>query len=353
MDQRSSANRCCPRASPLLTETMPDRRIGVGRRLGAERRARRAAERLGISHFIEHMMFKGTERRDARAIAAEPRVARRPPRRVHRPRAGLLLRARAVRAPARRSSTCSSDIVCRSRFAPREVEREKSVVREEIFACEDNPEDKISELLAGAGVGRPRARPADPRHRRDRRRARRPTLRGYFRSRYRAEHLVVVGGGRARARAPGRAGRARTSRRRPASRCRSRTPPPAFRAVGAARGARGPAAALPLARHARAVATRDAERYRAGRAQHAARRRHELAAVPERARGGRARLLDLLRRPTSIRDAGHALDPPRRLARARPRGARARARRARAAARRWARRGRGRGRARRSSRAAC
>src|SRR5437762_13780007 len=53
----------------VLTEAMADRRsvsVGAWLRNGSRDEP---GEWLGISHFIEHMMFKGTERRDARAIA--------------------------------------------------------------------------------------------------------------------------------------------------------------------------------------------------------------------------------------------------------------------------------------------
>jgi len=59
-----------PSGLTLLTERVPDRQsvaVGVWVRSGARDEP---GDRLGISHFIEHMMFKGTERRDARAIAA-------------------------------------------------------------------------------------------------------------------------------------------------------------------------------------------------------------------------------------------------------------------------------------------
>ena len=57
-----------PSGITLLTEAMSDRRsvsVGVWVRNGARDEP---VDLLGVSHFIEHMMFKGTERRDARAI---------------------------------------------------------------------------------------------------------------------------------------------------------------------------------------------------------------------------------------------------------------------------------------------
>ena len=44
------------------------------------------ADNSGISHFIEHMMFKGTARRDARKIAAGRPGSRSPCRRRRTPR---------------------------------------------------------------------------------------------------------------------------------------------------------------------------------------------------------------------------------------------------------------------------
>ena len=59
-----------PSGLVLLSERVPDRRslaLGVWVRSGARDEP---GELSGISHLIEHMTFKGTERRDARAIAA-------------------------------------------------------------------------------------------------------------------------------------------------------------------------------------------------------------------------------------------------------------------------------------------
>src|SRR5262249_28844240 len=88
-----------------------------------------------------------------------------------------------------------ADIVCRSSFAAVELEREKSVVREEIFSCEDNPEDKIGDLHAEQVWGdHPLGRPIlgtvstiDA--------FERPVLQEYFRRRYRPDHLVISASG--------------------------------------------------------------------------------------------------------------------------------------------------------------
>jgi predicted Zn-dependent peptidase len=183
-----------PSGITLVTERIPERRsvaLGVWVRSGARDEP---FERLGISHFIEHMMFKGTERRDARAIAASLEALG-----GHldafTAREQVCYFARALAEHLEPVVDVVSDIVCRSRFASTEVEREKSVVREEIIACEDDPEDKIGDLLAeqvwsGHPLGRPilgtpeTVESLSP-----------DTLRDYFRRRYRPENLLVAATG--------------------------------------------------------------------------------------------------------------------------------------------------------------
>src|SRR2546427_6502367 len=136
-----------PSGITIVTEKLPHRRsvaAGVWVRNGARDEP---ADKLGISHFIEHMMFKGTERRDARAIA-ESLESLGGHIDAFTAREQVCYFARALAEHVEPVVDVLSDIVCRSRFAPTEIEREKSVVREEIFACEDDPEDKIGELLA-------------------------------------------------------------------------------------------------------------------------------------------------------------------------------------------------------------
>jgi predicted Zn-dependent peptidase len=183
-----------PSGLTLLTERMADRRslaVGVWVRSGARDEP---GEMLGISHFIEHMMFKGTERRDARAIAASlESLGGHLDAFTGREEVCYYARALAEHLPE--AADVLADIVCRSRFAPQEVDREKSVVREEIFSCEDNPEDKINDMVAeqvwsGHPLGQPILGTLETVDHLDSER-----LRHYFRSRYRPEHLVVAAAG--------------------------------------------------------------------------------------------------------------------------------------------------------------
>ena len=143
----------------LLTERMPDRltfSIGVFVRSGARDEP---AEWLGISHLLEHMMFKGTERRDARAIA-QSLESLGGHLDAFTAREQVCFYARALSANLPDVVDVLADIVCRSRLAQSEVDRERSVVRDEILSYEDNPEEKIMDLLAsqvwgGHALGRP------------------------------------------------------------------------------------------------------------------------------------------------------------------------------------------------------
>jgi predicted Zn-dependent peptidase len=179
-----------PSGITLVTLAIPHRRsvsVGAWCRSGARDEP---PERLGITHFIEHMMFKGTEQRDARAIASSlESLGGHLDAFTAREQVCYYARALAEHLPD--VVDVIGDIMCRSRFADTEIEREKSVVREEIFSCDDNPDDKVSDVHAeqvwGAhGLGRPilgtvetvDALGAD-------------ALQDYFRRRYRADQLVI------------------------------------------------------------------------------------------------------------------------------------------------------------------
>ena len=58
------------------------------------------AGKMGVSHLLEHMVFKGTERRTARELALELEVRGGSARRLHRPRPDQLSGPRPRRGPA-------------------------------------------------------------------------------------------------------------------------------------------------------------------------------------------------------------------------------------------------------------
>ncbi len=183
-----------PSGLAVLTERMPDRHsvsVGVWVRNGARDEP---PEWLGISHFIEHMMFKGTARRDARAIA-QSLESLGGHLDAFTGREQVCYYARALSDSLADVVDVLSDIVCRSQFAEAEMTREKSVVREEIRAAEDSPDDSVVEMLSAEvwgdhPLGRPilgRVETLD---------ALTPDiLRRYFSGRYRAEQLLVTAAG--------------------------------------------------------------------------------------------------------------------------------------------------------------
>lgn len=120
--------------------------VGVFVRTGA---VNESAEENGYSHFVEHMVFKGTKEKDAAALADE-----------------MDRLGGATNAFTSKESTCFytkvmdehlergiellADLVLHPDFPAEDLEREKGVVIEEIAMCEDSPEDLVHEVLNDA-----------------------------------------------------------------------------------------------------------------------------------------------------------------------------------------------------------
>lgn len=143
----------------ILTEPMAGMRsASLGIWVGAGSRHETAAEN-GSAHFIEHMVFKGTETRSAAGIAQEMDAI-----------------GGQVNAFTTKENTCfyvrtldthlpqAADVLCdmffNSAFRQEDVETERGVILEEIGMYADNPEDVCAERLAAAVYkGSPLARP--------------------------------------------------------------------------------------------------------------------------------------------------------------------------------------------------
>jgi len=103
-------------------------------------------EKAGISHFIEHMMFKGTETRSAKKLAEDADMI-----------------GGAINAFTGKENTCYhiktitenmeagveilADMINNSVFDEVEIEKEKHVIIEEIHMIEDTPDELSVELL--------------------------------------------------------------------------------------------------------------------------------------------------------------------------------------------------------------
>lgn len=142
----------CPNGTRIVSEQVPGVRsvvIGIWIGMGSRHETR---EINGVSHFLEHMFFKGTTTRNARQIAESfDRIG------------GL------VNAFTSKEYTCFyakvldehgvyalevlADMFFHSKFSGDEVTKEKGVVFEEIKMYEDTPDEMVHDLLGEASFG--------------------------------------------------------------------------------------------------------------------------------------------------------------------------------------------------------
>src|SRR5205809_875147 len=130
----------------LLTEKMTQVRsisIGVWLTRGSRHES---AERGGIAHFVEHMLFKGTASRSAEDIAqAIDSIGGQLDAFTAKEYASYYIKVLDEHLPL--AIDILSDIVRNPAFSPEDIEREKKVVVEEIKMVEDPPDDLVHELF--------------------------------------------------------------------------------------------------------------------------------------------------------------------------------------------------------------
>lgn len=100
----------------------------------------------GISHFIEHMLFKGTKTRNAMQIAQELEDTGGSIN-AFTDKENTCFYARCLDTHLDRAIDVLSDIYLNSVFEPEELEKEKQVVLEELKMYEDSPDDVAYELM--------------------------------------------------------------------------------------------------------------------------------------------------------------------------------------------------------------
>jgi predicted Zn-dependent peptidase len=148
----------------------------------------------GASHYLEHLLFKGTPRRDALTIAAEIEAV-----------------GGEINAFTSKEYTCyyarvldedlplAVDVVCdmvsSSLIATPDVESERGVILEEIAMHDDDPGDAVHDAFAGlvwpsAPLGRPVLGTVESITSLSR-----ASIAGYYRRRYRPDSLVVAAAG--------------------------------------------------------------------------------------------------------------------------------------------------------------
>ena len=155
----SYVKKVLPNGLRILCEDIPHFHtvsIGVWVRNGSRHEPARLA---GISHFIEHMVFKGTSELPAPALAAAL------------DRIGGNANAYTTKENTCFYTTCLSrhlrtaaELLCAMLYEPAlrpdELDSERGVIFEEISMYEDTPEDLVAEVLSidslkGSPAGRP------------------------------------------------------------------------------------------------------------------------------------------------------------------------------------------------------
>jgi predicted Zn-dependent peptidase len=143
----------------VLTESIPHvRSVSMGAWIGSGSRDE-AAEINGISHFVEHMVFKGTTTRSARQIAREVDTIG-GNLDAFTSKETVCFNIKSLDEHTTPALDVLSDLVLHPTFAPDELAREKGVILEEIKMDEDNPDYLVNEIFTqnfwkGDPLGRP------------------------------------------------------------------------------------------------------------------------------------------------------------------------------------------------------
>src|SRR5262245_15233350 len=131
----------------LVTESMPHvRSVSVGVWLTRGSRHESDAD-SGVAHFVEHMLFKGTTTRSAQVIAQTiDSIGGQLDAFTAKEYAGYYIKVLDDHLPL--AIDLLSDLVMRPAFNQADIEREQSVILEEIKMVEDAPDDLVHEVFA-------------------------------------------------------------------------------------------------------------------------------------------------------------------------------------------------------------
>ena len=148
-----------PSGLRVVTEHMPASHtfsvgyyVGVGSRHESDRSH-------GASHFLEHVLFKGTRRRSAEEISAAIESVGGDIN-AYTAREYTCFYARVLAADADLAVDVLSDMLTESRITTADVEAERAVILDEIAMHADDPGESVQELVTGqilgaTGLGRP------------------------------------------------------------------------------------------------------------------------------------------------------------------------------------------------------
>ncbi|PYP98545.1 MAG: hypothetical protein DMD38_00645, partial [Gemmatimonadetes bacterium] len=134
-----------PNGITVLSEREPSVRsvaIGVWVRTASAHEPR---PKMGVSHLLEHMVFKGTERRTAQEIAVSLE-SRGGSLDAYTSRDSTAYHARVLDADLPRALDVITDMVRRPVLRDTDLSLERQVVLEEISTVEDTPDDEVFDL---------------------------------------------------------------------------------------------------------------------------------------------------------------------------------------------------------------
>jgi predicted Zn-dependent peptidase len=178
----------------LVTERMPDvRSVALGFWVDVGSRDE-APELAGASHFLEHLLFKGTERRTARQIA-ESIEAVGGEMNAFTTKEYTAFYTRLLDEDLDLGLDILCDIITAPAFRPDEVESERQVILEEILMHEDEPSELVHDLFIEAlfpnhPIGREVLGTAETIAGLSR-----DAIAGHFGTHYRPPNLVLAGAG--------------------------------------------------------------------------------------------------------------------------------------------------------------
>ncbi len=100
----------------------------------------------GAAHFLEHIVFRGTPTRSAKRIATELESLG-AYLNAFTTKDHICLYVRALTRHFEKSLAVLADVAQNPLFAPRDLEKERAVILEEMRSLEDEPEEEVADLL--------------------------------------------------------------------------------------------------------------------------------------------------------------------------------------------------------------
>ena len=158
-DIRNIRREVLPNGLTVITEQMEHiRSASIGIWLGAGSRDESASTN-GISHFIEHLVFKGTKHRTAEQIAREADSIG-GNLDAFTAKECICFSMKVLDQNIGKAMDILSDLVLNPVFAPQDIKRERGVILEEIKMEQDNPDYLVHEIFTqnfwkGHPLGRP------------------------------------------------------------------------------------------------------------------------------------------------------------------------------------------------------